>query len=57
MSDSNNIFLLQNKVFQMNIQHTYTITVIIIVTFLYFQVLHLTKLDSYIWKGGEDMAM
>ena len=57
MSDSNNIFLLEKKVFEINIRHTYTITVIIIVTFQYFQVLHVTKLDSYIWKGGEDMAM
>ena len=35
MSDSNNIFLFQKKVFKINIRHTYTITLIIIVTFDY----------------------
>ena len=36
MSESNNIFLFQKKVFEINIRHTYTITVIIIVMFQYF---------------------
>ena len=36
MSESINIFLFQKKVFEINIRHTYTITLIIIVTFQYF---------------------
>ena len=36
MSESNNIFFITKKVFEINIRHTYTITLLIIVTFQYF---------------------